>query len=138
MGDSQMKELPFYLPSSAGWYTASNCAVICLLSLIACFCIMLVLLMLFSSSYIGALQIVTPNKFCGQMFAICFFVVSLVGFDVSLVVFGAITDFGFGDRTRVGWSIAAFIGFGGASAFVLLNLTRARMHRAMQACRQWV
>jgi len=104
---------------------------------IACLCIMQFFLMFFSGPGIGALQIITPNEFRGQMSAIYLFVVSLVGFGVGPVAVGAITDFGFGDRTKVGLSIATLIGFGGVAAILLLNLGRAPMRRALEASRRW-
>jgi hypothetical protein len=63
--------------------------------------------------------------------------VSLVGFGIGPVAVGAITDFVFGDRTKVGWSIATLVGFGGIAAILLLNLGRAPMRRALEAARQW-
>jgi MFS family permease len=104
---------------------------------IAFICIMQFFLMFFSGPGIGALQSVTPNEFRGQISAIYLFVVSLVGFGIGPVAVGAITDFVFGDRTKVGWSIATLVGFGGIAAILLLNLGRAPMRRALEAARQW-
>jgi MFS family permease len=99
---------------------------------IALLCIMNFFLMFFSGPGVGALQIVTPNEFRGQVSAIYLFVVSLVGLTVGPVAVGAITDFVFGDRTKVGWSIATLVGLGGVVAFLLLNLGRAPMKRALR------
>lgn len=104
---------------------------------IALLCIMNFFLMFFSGPGIGALQIVTPNELRGQMSAIYLFVVSLVGLGVGPVAVGAITDFGFGDPAKVGWSIATLVGSGGISAILLLNLGRGPMRRALEAARQW-
>jgi MFS family permease len=98
-------------------------------------CVMNFFLMFFTGPGVGALQLVTPNEFRGQVSAIYLFVVSLVGLSVGPVAVGAITDFVFDDRTKVGWSIATLIGIGGVVAFLLLNLGRAPMLRALRAAR---
>lgn len=102
---------------------------------VALLCIMNFFLMFFSGPGVGALQIVTPNELRGQMSAIYLFVVSLVGLGLGPVAVGAITDFGFGDPAKVGWSIATLVAIGGVSAIVLLNLGRAPMRRALEAVR---
>jgi len=98
-------------------------------------CVMQFFLMFFSGPGIGALQIVTPNELRGQVSAIYLFIVSMVGAGLGPVAVGAITDFGFGDPSKVGWSIAVLIAFGGSAAFILLNLGRAPMIRALDALR---
>ena len=98
---------------------------------VALLCMMNFFLMFFSGPGVGALQIVTPNEFRGQMSAIYLFVVSVVGMGLGPVAVGAITDFGFGDPSKVGWSIATLVAIGGVLAFLLLNLGRAPMRRAL-------
>lgn len=102
---------------------------------VAFLCIMNFFLMFFTGPGVGALQLVTPNEFRGQISAIYLFVVSLVGLSVGPVAVGAITDFVFHDRAKVGWSVATLIGIGGVLAFTLLNLGRAPMLRALKAAR---
>jgi MFS family permease len=102
---------------------------------VALLCTMNFFLMFFTGPGIGALQLVTPNELRGQVSAIYLFVVSLVGLSVGPVAVGAITDFVFHDRAKVGWSVATLIGIGGTIAFLLLNLGRAPMLRALKATR---
>ena len=104
---------------------------------VALLCIMNFFLMFFAGPAVGALQIVTPNELRGQLSAIYLFVVSIAGLGLGPMAVGAITDFGFGDPAKVGWSIATLVGIGGITAILLLNLGRAPMRRAMEATRQW-
>lgn len=54
----------------------------------------------------AALQIVTPNRFRGQITAIYFFVANLVGFGLGPTVVALITDYGFGNDAALRYSLA--------------------------------
>jgi hypothetical protein len=53
-----------------------------------------------------AIQDVTPNQLRGQVTAISLLCVNLIGMGLGASVIAAITDFGFGDKAMLGYSIA--------------------------------
>ncbi len=55
---------------------------------------------------LAAIQDVTPNQLRGQVTAIALFFVNLVGAGLGATVIASITDFGFGDKSALRYSIA--------------------------------
>lgn len=54
----------------------------------------------------AALQIISPNRFRGQVTAIYFFVANMIGFGLGPTAVALITDYGFGDDAALRYSLA--------------------------------
>ncbi|MCC7259348.1 MAG: MFS transporter [Gammaproteobacteria bacterium] len=70
----------------------------------------------------AALQLITPNELRGQMTALYFFVVNLVGLGLGPTLVALVTDYGFGDPQALAYSIVVLAGVAGPlSALVVVT-----------------
>jgi MFS family permease len=81
----------------------------------------------------AALQLTTPSQYRGRVMAAFLIVYNVLGQAMGPAVVGAITDFGFGDSRRVGWSLAVTFAIVGPLAGACLFCGRRAMRRIVAA-----
>jgi MFS family permease len=81
----------------------------------------------------ASLQAVAPNRLRGQLSALYLFVVNLAGVGLGTFLAGFVTDFAFGDESRVGDSLAWIVGLAAPCAALLLNAVRRSYARVARA-----
>ena len=76
---------------------------------------LIALTVFFQASYLGvaaaAVQMVTPNQMRGQATAIYIFATNMLGLAIGSSLIAGITDFGFGDESKLHYSISLAAGF---------------------------
>lgn len=68
----------------------------------------------------AALQLITPNELRGQMTAVYFFIVNLIGLGLGPTAVALVTDFWFGDPLALGLSITVLAGTAGPLSVLVL------------------
>lgn len=85
----------------------------------------------------AALQQVTPNQARGQVAALYFFVINLIGLGAGPTLIALATDYLFRDETRVGFSMGLITAIAAPLAVIILGYGRAPFRRAAEAAKQW-
>jgi MFS family permease len=100
---------------------------------LACFVAMGIFTNWSSSAVLSGLNLITPNRFRGQVVALYFFFVGLIAVGLGPTSVGFLTDHGFGHE-RVDWALASVLAFASiAGAIILLSSRNAFRRCAVEA-----
>ena len=77
------------------------------------------------------LALLAPSRLRGRLLGACLFVFNLIGLGIGPTLVGALTDFAFGDESKVGHSLAIIVIVASGAAFVAMRLALPRLRGAV-------
>ncbi|KGE02643.1 MFS transporter [Pseudohaliea rubra] len=86
---------------------------------------------------VSALQQVTPNEMRGQLSAVYLLIVNFLGIGFGPTLVALITDYGFGDDSALGYSLAVVGGGASIAAALLLFAGRGAFARSLERASVW-
>jgi len=77
------------------------------------------------------IALLAPSRLRGRLLGACLFVFNLIGLGVGPTLVGALTDFAFGDESKVGYSLGLVVIVASGAAFVAMRLALRRLRGAV-------